>query len=60
MNYNLATEAKKAISAELELQQSYRTMSAKASNPKVKAVLQDLLLMEELNEVLLRSLNQSL
>ena len=60
MSKDLATEAKKAISAEIKLQSYYRRMERQATNPKVKAVLHDLLLMEEMNEVLLRSLNQSL
>lgn len=57
---SLAKEAERAISAEVKLQQCYRRMVGKTENPKVKAVLHDLLLMEEMNEVLLRSLNQSL
>lgn len=56
----LAEQAKKAISAEIKLQSYYRSMEKQASSPKVKAVLHDLLLMEEMNEVLLRSLNQNL
>lgn len=59
-SYNLKTEAKRAIKAEVKLQDCYRRMSDKADNPKVKAVLHDLLLMEEMNEVLLRSLNENL
>jgi len=55
---NIAVEAQKAISAERLLQDCYRRMSSEASDPKVKAVLHDLLLMEEMNEVLLRSINQ--
>ena len=60
MPYDIEQESRKAISAELELQACYRRMSSQASNPKVRAVIHDLLLMEEMNEVLLRSLNQSL
>jgi len=60
MSPHLQKEAKKAISAELELQACYRRMSTRAENPKVRAVLHDLLLMEEMNEVLLRSINQRL
>lgn len=56
----LTQQAKKAIAAEIELQKCYRKMSTESRNPKVKAVLKDLLLMEEMNEVLLRSLNQNL
>lgn len=55
--HNIAAEARKAISAERLLQDCYRRMSSAASDPKVKAVLHDLLLMEEMNEVLLRSIN---
>ena len=60
MSSQLSNRAKKAISAELKLQDCYREMAAEANNPKVQAVIHDLLLMEEMNEVLLRSLNQSL
>jgi rubrerythrin len=60
MSEELEKVAKKAISAEIELQDCYRKMSEQAKNPKVKAVIHDLLLMEEMNEVLLRSLNQNL
>ena len=55
---NIAAEARKAISAERLLQDCYRRMSSEARDPKVKAVLHDLLLMEEMNEILLRSINQ--
>ena len=58
MARNLIKEARKAITAEVKLQSYYRQMSQKAANPKVKAVLHDLLLMEEINEMLLHSLNQ--
>ena len=58
MSPSLIKEARKAISAELQLQESYRKMAGQTQNPKVKAVLHDLLLMEEMNEILLRSLNQ--
>lgn len=60
MSKGLMLEAKKAISAEIKLQGYYRRMERQATNPKVKAVLHDLLLMEEMNEVLLRSLNENL
>ena len=60
MPLDLLSEAKKAIAAEVKLQDCYRRMSREAGNPKVKAVIHDLLLMEEMNEVLLRSLHQSL
>jgi rubrerythrin len=60
MAYDLAKKAQRAIAAELKLQQYYRQMADQATNPKVKAVIKDLLLMEEMNEVLLRSLNQNL
>lgn len=57
---SISKEAAKAIEAEVELQECYRRMSKKVTNPKTRAVLHDLLLMEEMNEVLLRSLNQRL
>ena len=60
MSENMVQEAKKAIAAEVRLQECYRRMVKKTSNPKVKAALHDLLLMEEMNEVLLRSLNHNL
>jgi len=60
MAINLKKEAKKAIVAEAKLQDCYRKMSTRSDNPKVKAVIHDMLLMEEMNEVLLRSLNQNL
>lgn len=60
MDYDLKAEASKAIQAEEQLQSCYRRMSLKAENPKVKAVLHDLLLMEEMNEILLRSLNKKI
>lgn len=50
----LATDARKAVGL---LQDCYRRMSSQARDPKVKAVLHDLLLMEEMNEVLLRSID---
>lgn len=55
--HDLAVEARKAITAEHLLQNCYRRMSTQVADPKVKAVLHDLLLMEEMNEVLLRSIH---
>lgn len=60
MGSKIAQEAKRAIRAGAKLQSYYRSMQQDASNPKVKAVLHDLLLMEEMNEMLLRSLHKSL
>ena len=60
MALDLVSEAKKAITAEIKLQDCYRRMKEQTSNPKVRAVLHDLLLMEEMNEVLIRSLHQKL
>ncbi|MFA5021796.1 MAG: hypothetical protein WC508_01835 [Patescibacteria group bacterium] len=56
----LSLHAQEALAAELKLQDCYRKMVTKAKDPKVKAVIHDLLLMEELNEVLLRSIKQNL
>ena len=58
--FNIKTEAQRAIKAEVQLQDCYRRMSANADSPKVRAVIHDLLLMEEMNEVLLRSLDNTL
>ncbi|NUM25780.1 MAG: hypothetical protein HUU49_04160 [Candidatus Buchananbacteria bacterium] len=60
MSRKIIESARQAISAELELQDCYRRMKNQATNPKVRAILHDLLLMEEMNEVLLRSLNKNL
>ncbi len=60
MKNTIVTEANKAIVAELALQDYYRRMARAVTNPKVKAVLHDLLLMEEMNEVLLRSISRSM
>ena len=60
MSRKIIEQANQAISAEIELQDCYRRMESQVTNPKVKAVLHDLLLMEEMNEVLLRSLNRKL
>ncbi|MDD2807628.1 MAG: hypothetical protein PHW95_03875 [Patescibacteria group bacterium] len=60
MSNELLNEAQRALTVEIKLQDCYRKMSQRADNPKVKAVLHDLLLMEEMNEVLLRSLHQRL
>jgi hypothetical protein len=60
MTKEIFKKAQEAIMAEVTLQDCYRRMSQDTANPKVKAVLHDLLLMEEMNEVLLRSLNGSL
>jgi len=60
MSSHITTDVRRAISAEQQLQDCYRKMAGDAPNPKVQAVLHDLLLMEEMNEVLLRSLSQNL
>lgn len=57
---SIIKEAQEAINAEVKLQACYRRMSRQTDNPKIRAVLHDLLLMEEMNEVLLRSINGSL
>ncbi len=57
---NLKTEATRAIRAGEKLQDHYRRMETQSDNPRVRAVLHDLLLMEEMNEVLLRSINERL
>jgi hypothetical protein len=55
----LSKEAQEALMAGVKLQDCYRKIAFESNNPKVKAVVHDMLLMEEMNEVLLRSLNQS-
>ena len=60
MDSTLTTEVKRAISAEIKLQECYRNMAGNSASPKIQALLHDLLLMEEMNEVLLRLLDQSL
>ncbi len=60
MTNDFSQPAQEALAAEIKLQDCYRKIASESSNPKVKAVVHDLLLMEEMNEVLLRSLNQSL
>jgi rubrerythrin len=61
MKTKLSThEVSRALEAEIELQACYRQMVKEAPTPKVRALLHDLLLMEEMNEVLLRSLSRSL
>jgi hypothetical protein len=60
MSAELVQEAQRAIAAERYLQDCYRRMDREITNPKIHAVLHDLLLMEEMNEVLLRSLSQRL
>lgn len=56
----LKYEIKRAITAEADLQSCYRRLMTHTGSPKVKAVIHDLLLMGEMNEVLLRSISQSL
>lgn len=60
MQRDLLKQVHEALTTGIKLQDCYRKMTIRADNPKVKAVLHDLLLMEEMNEVLLRSLNQAL
>lgn len=60
MSRHLAQEARQAIVADLELQDCFRRMQRQSNNPRVRAILHDLLLMEEMNEVLLRSLTTGL
>ena len=60
MPKDLSKHAQEAIVADRKLQDCYRRIATDTTNPKVKAVVHDLLLMEEMNEVLLRSLNQNL
>ena len=60
MSADLVRETSRAITAERYLQDCYRRLKYRVNNPKINAVLHDLLLMEEMNEVLLRSLSKRL
>lgn len=60
MNENLIQEIDQAIKAEKNLINCYQKMLQISPNTKVKSVIRDLIIMEEMNEVLLRSLNQHL
>jgi len=57
MSVQIAQEAQRAIAAGRYLQDCYRKMQPQATDKRTQAVIHDLLLMEELNEVLLRSLS---
>ena len=60
MNQVLVQEIDQAIEAEKSLINCYQKMLKISPNSKVKSVIHDLIIMEEMNEVLLRSLNQHL
>jgi hypothetical protein len=60
MPKEIKKQAQKALETGIKLQDYYRKIASESDNPKVKAVVHDMLLMEEMNEVLLRSLNQTL
>ncbi|MAF25474.1 hypothetical protein CL634_07880 [bacterium] len=51
---------RQAIRLERRLEDCYREMMSDAKDEKTKAVLHDMLVMEEMNELLLRSLSQHL
>lgn len=46
-----------AIEAEAKLLQCYQKMVRRTRDPKVKSVLRDMMLTEEMNEILLKTLN---
>ena len=60
MPQNLIQEIDQAIKAEKDLVGSYQKMLKISPNTKIKTIIHDLIIMEEMNEVLLRSLNQHL
>ena len=60
MEDKLSQQARRAIAAEQYLQNVFRQMQHRTSNTRVSAVIHDLLLMEEMNEVLLKSISQGL
>lgn len=55
----IVKQTKDAIAYEKELVECFHKMLDASPNPKTKAIIHDLILMEEMNEVLLRSLSQS-
>ncbi|PIS05237.1 MAG: hypothetical protein COT81_02125 [Candidatus Buchananbacteria bacterium CG10_big_fil_rev_8_21_14_0_10_42_9] len=50
----------RAIKAEEDLISCYAEMAKKAKDPKVKSVIRDMMLMEEMNEVLLKAISQDI
>ena len=60
MENNLIQKTKTAINQEKKLVECFEDMLVQSENPRAKAIIHDLILMEEMNEVLLRSLNQHL
>ena len=52
----LLKQTKKAIEHEKELVDCFHKMMKDSPNPRTKAIIHDLILMEEMNEVLLRSI----
>ena len=58
MTKDVAHATKQAILAEERLISCYRRIFTQTKDPNVKSVLRDMMLMEEMNEVLLKTLNQ--
>lgn len=60
MNKELPNKTIEAVQVERDLVSCYTRILKKTDNPQVKAIIRDLILMEEMNEVLLRSLSYHL
>jgi len=58
MTTQILKATKQALQAEERLLKCYKRMVNQTSDPKVRSVLRDMMLMEEMNEVLLKTLNQ--
>lgn len=58
MTKEVIKATKQAILAEERLLRCYQRMVRETQDPKVRSVLRDMMLMEEMNEVLLKALNQ--
>jgi len=56
-NTEITKAKRRAIMAEEKLIQCYRQMANQSDDPKVRSVLRDIMLMEEMNEILLKTLN---
>ena len=58
MKKDLIEKTKTAIQHEKKLVECFEEMLSESKNPRAKVIIHDLILMEEMNEVLLRSLNE--
>ncbi|MBU1164803.1 hypothetical protein KKA15_04560 [Patescibacteria group bacterium] len=56
-NVEVTKAKRRAIVAEEKLIRCYRQMAHQSPDPKVRSVLRDMMLMEEMNEILLKTLH---